>query len=330
MFTSKLVLYRHGTVLRTFTSITRRNHENPLGLPFRPPSAPQMPRRGGPIQKRRIEHVKKVIVVASGKGGVGKSTIAVNLAFSLAMLSHRPRVGILDLDIFGPSIPTLMGLQHSDDPQLTSAGALVPIINHGIPTMSMGYLVPRPPPDSTEFEGAIVWRGLMVQKAVQQLLFDVDWRDTGGYGPGLDVLIIDMPPGTGDVPLTLGQLVIVDGAVIVSTPQDVALTDVRRGISMFKKISVPITGFILNQASFLCPSCNTTHELFGPPTNASRLGIPLLAQLPLVGGVSWGGDHGIPFVLEGTHGGAKDGRAGEMWRDAMNEAASKIWGLVQS
>ncbi|KAG1717894.1 P-loop containing nucleoside triphosphate hydrolase protein [Suillus lakei] len=289
-----------------------------------------MPRRGGPIQKRRIEHVKKIIVVASGKGGVGKSTIAVNLAFSLAMLSHRLRVGILDLDIFGPSIPTLMGLQHSDDPHLTSAGALVPIINHGIPTMSMGYLVPRPPPDSTEFEGAIVWRGLMVQKAVQQLLFDVDWRDAGGSGSGLDVLIIDMPPGTGDVPLTLGQLVIVDGAVIVSTPQDVALTDVRRGISMFKKISVPIAGLILNQASFLCPSCNTTHELFGPSTNASRLGIPLLVQLPLVGGVSWGGDRGIPYVLEGKNGGGKDGRAGEMWRDAMSGAASKIWRLVQS
>ncbi|KAG1838989.1 P-loop containing nucleoside triphosphate hydrolase protein [Suillus tomentosus] len=329
MFTLKLVR-RRGTTLRTFTSTASRSHENPLGLPFRPPSTPQMPRRGGPIQKRHIEHVKKVIVVASGKGGVGKSTIAVNLAFSLAMLPHRPRVGILDLDIFGPSIPTLMGLQHSEDPRLTSAGALVPIINHGIPTMSMGYLVPRPPPDSTEFEGAIVWRGLMVQKAVQQLLFDVDWRDACGSGPGLDVLIIDMPPGTGDVPLTLGQLVVVDGAVIVSTPQDVALTDVRRGISMFKKISVPITGLILNQASFLCPSCNTAHELFGTSTNASRLGIPLLAQLPLVEGVSRGGDRGIPYVLEGKNGSDKDGKAGEIWRDAMNEAASKMWGLVHS
>ncbi|KAG1852893.1 P-loop containing nucleoside triphosphate hydrolase protein [Suillus subalutaceus] len=248
----------------------------PVGPPhFVRPSAPQMPRRGGPIQKRRIEHVKKVIVVASGKGG-------------LAYLTWT---------FFGPSIPTLMGLQHSDDPHLTSAGALIPIINHGVPTMSMGYLVPRPPPDSTEFE---------------------------------DVLIIDMPPGTGDVPLTLGQLVVVDGAVIVSTPQDVALTDVRRGISMFEKISVPITGLILNQASFLCPSCNTAHELFGTLANASRLGIPLLAQLPLVGGVSWGGDRGIPYVLEGKHGGAKDGSAGEMWRDAMNDAASKIWGLVHS
>ena len=136
--------------------------------------------------------------------------------------------------------------------------------------------------------------------------------------------------------------------MIVSTPQDVALTDVRRGISMFKKISVPvsilifrlhphcvlcfysrpqITGLILNQASFLCPSCNTSHELFGLPTNASRLGIPLLAELPIVGGVSWGGDRGIPYVLEGTNG--KDGRAGEIWRDAMNAAASKVWALVQ-
>ncbi|OJA07801.1 hypothetical protein AZE42_03421 [Rhizopogon vesiculosus] len=321
MFTSKFV-GRCVATLRNFTSAAIQGHENPLGLPSRSPPVPQMPRRGGPIQKRRIPHVKRAIVVASGKGGV------VNLAFSLAMLPQRPRVGILDLDIFGPSVPTLMGLQHSDDPRLTSAGALIPITNHGVPTMSMGYLVPKPPPDSTEFEGAIVWRGLMVQKAVQQLLFDVDWRDTGGSGPELDVLIIDMPPGTGDVPLTLGQLVVVDGAVIVSTPQDVALTDVRRGISMFKKISIPITGLILNQASFLCPSCNTAHELFGTPTNASRLGITLLAQLPVVEGVSWGGDRGIPYVLEGTNG--KDGRAGEMWRDAMSAAASKVWGLVQS
>jgi len=266
------------------------------GLPRRAP-APQLPRKGGPIEKRPIPNVKKVLAVASGKGGVGKSTVAgivysclyahalklisllpVNLAFGLSLLqneeSRRLRVGILDLDIFGPSVPTLMGLQNSGEPELTSgmciahfilpssssfyiAGAMRPLTNHGLPTMSMGYLLPRPP-DSDTNDTPVVWRGLMVQKAVQQLLFDVDW--TGGESrPGLDVLVVDMPPGTGDVPLTLGQLVHVNGmcilytvitmqcmkcfnsgAVIVSTPQDVALSDVRKGIAMLRKVSVPV------------------------------------------------------------------------------------------
>lgn len=208
-----------------------------------------------------------------------------NLAFSLALHRHpltesRLRVGILDLDIFGPSIPTLMGLQNSGEPELTNsmfpfspsqqfvnhhtymistAGAILPLTNHGLPCMSMGFLIPAttPPTDASSngdnTDTPIVWRGLMVQKAVQQLLFDVDWSTDG---QGLDILVIDMPPGTGDVPLTLGQLVIVDGAlhssidfsisfsftgaIIVSTPQDVALSDVRKGIAMLKKVSVPV------------------------------------------------------------------------------------------
>ncbi|KZP09184.1 P-loop containing nucleoside triphosphate hydrolase protein [Athelia psychrophila] len=286
-----------------------------------------MPRKAGPVQKRAIPNVTKVLAVASGKGGVGKSTVAVNLAFSLAMLPARLRVGILDLDIFGPSIPTLMGLQLSEEPRLTQAGAIIPLVNHGLPTMSMGYLLPKPADGTTNSDTPIVWRGLMVQKAVQQLLFDVDWRGDDGGGAGLDVLVVDMPPGTGDVPLTLGQLVHVDGAVIVSTPQDVALTDVRRGIAMFRKVSVPITGILLNQSHFMCPSCTTPHHLFGSPdkfrSTASQLGVDVLGELPLVPGVSAGGDEGTPYALAPRAG--HDGVGGVEWKATMDNVAARVW-----
>ncbi|KAK7064844.1 iron-sulfur protein IND1 [Favolaschia claudopus] len=291
-----------------------------------------MPRRAGPIQKRPIPNAKRVVAVASGKGGVGKSTVAVNLAYALSTLrppdsSARLRVGILDLDIFGPSIPTLMGLQNSEEPLLTSGGALVPLMNHGISTMSMGYLLPRSPDTDSSNDTPVVWRGLMVQKAVQQLLFDVDWRDSNGNG--LDVLAVDMPPGTGDVPLTLGQLVVVDGAVIVSTPQDVALADVRKGIAMLRKVAVPITGIVLNQSHFICPDCETRHYLYGPAegfrTTAGRLEVPILAELPLVPGVSREGDRGVPYGLAAS---TPDGAGGNQWLEDMAGVAKKIWDSV--
>ncbi|KAJ3506389.1 hypothetical protein NLJ89_g6896 [Agrocybe chaxingu] len=290
-----------------------------------------MPRRGGPIEKRPIPNVRKVVVVASGKGGVGKSTIALNLAFALALRKKQQtqtplRVGILDLDIFGPSIPTLMGLQNVGEPELTSKGAILPLTNHGLPCMSMGFLIPSSTGDNTDTP--IVWRGLMVQKAIQQLLFDVDWsRD----GQGLDVLVVDMPPGTGDVPLTLGQLVTVDGSVIVSTPQDVALSDVRKGIAMLKKVSVPITGLILNQAYYLCSSCetHTPRYLFGKPDNfhkvTERLQVPVLGELPLVEGVSASADGGFPYVLNNIASVEKtDGSGGLAWRTNMAQVATHV------
>ncbi|KAI9437004.1 P-loop containing nucleoside triphosphate hydrolase protein [Lactarius indigo] len=292
----------NSTTRRFFNTLRTLSHENPLGLPKRG-EPPMMPRRGLP-PKRSIPHVKKVVAVASGKGGVGKSTVAVNLAFSIAS-RKRVRVGVLDLDIFGPSVPKLL------------AGALVPLTNHGLPAMSMGFLLPGA-------DAPVTWRGLMVQKAVQQLLFDVDWRGVDAHGPGLDLLVIDMPPGTGDVPLSLGQLVNVDGSVIVSTPQDVALADVRKGIAAFHKLSIPTIGLVLNQSYFLCPSCNTPHHLFGSSDAAKGLGVELLGELPLTPGVSTGGDAGLPYALLSSRS-ETDGLAGHRWREAMTSVAERVW-----
>jgi len=278
-----------------------------------------MPRRALP-PKRGIPNVKKVVAVASGKGGVGKSTVAVNLAFSLAA-HYRARVGVLDLDIFGPSIPKLLGLETAGEPRLTSSGALIPLTNHGLPAMSIGFLLPGA-------DAPVTWRGLMVQKAVQQLLFDVDWRGADPHGPGLDILVIDMPPGTGDVPLSLGQLVNVDGAVIVSTPQDVALADVRKGIAAFEKLSIPIIGLVLNQSYFICPTCNTPHHLFGSFDSSKSLGIKPLGDLPLTPGVSTGGDMGLPYALFYSRSDA-DGTAGQRWREAMLCIAKQVWESLQ-
>ncbi|KAG8986339.1 hypothetical protein FRB95_005354 [Tulasnella sp. JGI-2019a] len=278
-----------------------------------------MPRRGGLPSKRPIPNVKRVVAVASGKGGVGKSTIAVNLAISLAQnppagFKRAPRVGLLDLDIFGPSVPKLMGLEGLPPPELTNKGAIIPYANHGLQCMSMGFLL-RPSAASLAQGGsdtsdtAVVWRGLMVQKAAQQLLFDVDWRGKNGEEeglPGLDILVIDMPPGTGDVQLTLGQLVEVDGAVIVSTPQDVALIDARKGVSMFRKVEVPILGLLLNMAHFICSSCDTKHQIFGSPepfhNAAASLSLPVLGELPMVPTVSTDGDTGRPTALRSLAG----------------------------
>ncbi|XPS73031.1 hypothetical protein M3J09_005184 [Ascochyta lentis] len=267
---------------RLFSTLRCLQHENPLGLP-RSGAPPQLPRmqRGLP-QRRSIKDVKKIVAVSSAKGGVGKSTIAVNLALSFARRGHR--AGILDTDIFGPSIPTLLNL--SGEPRLSANNQLIPLSNYGLKSMSMGYLVPESSP--------VAWRGLMVMKALQQLLHEVDWG-------GLDVLVLDMPPGTGDVQLTITQQLNLDGALIVSTPQDLSLKDAVKGVELFNKVNVNLLGLVCNMAGFKCPGCGSVHDVFGNMDKirnmCSTYDLKMLGELPLHGSISDDADRGKPTVV---------------------------------
>ncbi|CAN9147440.1 hypothetical protein CUC08_Gglean004755 [Alternaria sp. MG1] len=242
-----------------------------------------MPRmqRGLP-QKRNIKDVKKVIAVSSAKGGVGKSTIAVNLALSFARRGYK--AGILDTDIFGPSIPTLLNL--SGEPRLSANNQLLPLSNYGLKSMSMGYLIPESSP--------VAWRGLMVMKALQQLLHEVEWG-------GLDVLVLDMPPGTGDVQLTITQQLILDGALIVSTPQDLSLKDAVKGVELFRKVDVKLLGLVCNMAGFKCPGCGDVHEVFGNMKKiramCGKYELNMLGEIPLHASISDDADRGKPTVV---------------------------------
>jgi ATP-binding protein involved in chromosome partitioning len=243
------------------------------------PAAP--PPRHAPAQGRSlaIPGVERIIAVASGKGGVGKSTTAVNLALGLAATGWR--VGILDLDVFGPSLPRLIGI--SEKPQAKDR-LLQPHQAYGLKAMSIGFLV--------EEETAMIWRGPMVMSAVQQLLREVAWGD-------LDCLVVDMPPGTGDAQLTLAQSVPLAGAVIVSTPQDLALIDARRGVTMFRKVDVPVLGVVENMSYFLCPHCGGRSDIFahgGARHEAERLGVPFLGEIPLTLAIREHSDAGRPIV----------------------------------
>ncbi len=227
-----------------------------------------------------LKDVRHILAVASGKGGVGKSTVAVNLAVALADCGLT--VGLMDADIYGPSAPTLLGL--SGKPQVSSARRLVPLDAHGIRAMSMGFLLD---PDK-----AAIWRGPMVAGAVSQLLHDVEWG-------ALDVLVVDMPPGTGDAQLTLVQRAKPSGALIVSTPQDLALADARRAVQMFRRVDVPILGIVENMSVFICPHCGGESAIFGQggaETEAQRLGAPFLGAIPLEMAVRESADQGQPLV----------------------------------
>ncbi|KAF2239686.1 P-loop containing nucleoside triphosphate hydrolase protein [Viridothelium virens] len=267
---------------RCFSPLSRlRSHENPLGLP-RSGAPPQLPRMQRSLpQQRRIPNVNKVIAVSSAKGGVGKSTIAANLATSFARQGLRS--GILDTDIFGPSIPTLFNL--SGEPRLSAANQLLPLSNYGVKTMSMGYLVGEDAP--------VVWRGLMVMKALQQLLHEVEWG-------GLDVLVLDLPPGTGDTQLTITQQIKLDGAIVISTPQDIALRDAMKGVNMFRKVTVPVLGMVQNMSVFVCPHCSQRTHIFGFDgviKKCQEHRIELLGDIPLDAKICDDADNGMPTVV---------------------------------
>jgi ATP-binding protein involved in chromosome partitioning len=257
------------------------NHSHKPGVQpvsaHRPPANPA----GSPMAKQaEIPGITAIIAVASGKGGVGKSTTSLNLALGLRDLGLR--VGLMDADIYGPSVPRLTGIH--ERPVLNDDRKMIPIAKLGLSIMSIGFLV--------EEETAMIWRGPMVMSAITQMLRDVAWGT-------LDVLVVDMPPGTGDAQLTLAQNVPLKGAVIVSTPQDLALIDARRGLAMFTKVNVPVLGIIENMSYFQCPECGTRSDIFGhggARHEAERLGVPFLGEVPLHMSIRAMSDAGTPVV----------------------------------
>jgi ATP-binding protein involved in chromosome partitioning len=260
----------------------RHNHSHGPGQGVQPAAAhrpPQSP--ASPMAKQsEIPGISAVIAVASGKGGVGKSTTAVNLALGLRDLGLR--VGLLDADIYGPSVPRLTGIR--EKPTLDAEKKMIPIARFGLAIMSIGFLV--------EEDTAMIWRGPMVMSAITQMLRDVAWGT-------LDVLVVDMPPGTGDAQLTLAQNVPLKGAVIISTPQDLSLIDARRGLAMFRKVNVPVLGIVENMSYFQCPHCGTRSDIFGhggARHEAERLGVPFLGEIPLHMSIRSTSDSGTPVV----------------------------------
>ncbi len=271
----------------------------PQGQSAPPPQAPPQPQQQQQA-KPLAPGVQHIVAVASGKGGVGKSTTAVNLAMGLAAGGRT--VGLLDADIYGPSQPRMMGI--SGKPSSADGKVLEPMENYGVKVMSMGFLVDEETP--------MIWRGPMVMSALQQMLRDVNWGD-------LDVMIVDMPPGTGDAQLTMAQQVPLAGAVIVSTPQDIALLDARKGLNMFRKVDVPVLGFIENMSYFLCPSCGHQADIFGhggAREEAERLGIEFLGEIPLHLDIRETSDGGQPIVTsrpDSDHAAAYRAIADRIW-----------------
>jgi ATP-binding protein involved in chromosome partitioning len=278
------------------------------GAGARTPTPPTSPVARGAAQAARhrtgaIPGVRHIIAVASGKGGVGKSTTAVNIA--LALEARGLKVGVLDADIYGPSMPRLLGIKGK--PQQLAGDKLAPMEAFGLKVMSMGFLVDEETP--------MIWRGPMVMSALSQMLKDVAWGD-------LDVLVVDMPPGTGDAQLTMAQQVPLAGAIIVSTPQDLALIDARKGLNMFRKVDVPVLGIVENMSTFICPHCGSATDIFahgGAQSEAKRLGVPFLGEVPLELAIRETSDAGKPVVVS-----APSSSAAEAYRDIAARAWAEL------
>ncbi len=267
------------------------------------PAPSSQPPQGQAPSKPDVPGIGAIVAVASGKGGVGKSTTAVNLALGLQAMGLK--VGILDADIYGPSMPRLLGV--TGRPEAVSGKVLKPKEGHGLKVMSMGFLVDEDTP--------MIWRGPMVISALTQMLREVQWGE-------LDVLVVDMPPGTGDAQLTMAQQVPLAGAVIVSTPQDLALIDARKGLNMFRKVDVPVLGIIENMSYFTCPDCGAMHDIFGhggARAEAERIDVPFLGAVPLEMAIRTHSDAGTPIVVS-----EPEGEHAKIYRDI----ATKVWERV--
>ncbi len=247
--------------------------------------------------------IRATIAVASGKGGVGKSTVAVNLAVALSQAGAK--VGLMDADIYGPNIPVMMGVEGQRP--MARGDKIIPLEAYGIKLMSMGFLVGP--------EQAMIWRGPMLHSAIRQFLGDVDWGE-------LDYLVIDLPPGTGDAQLTLAQSVPLTGAIVVATPQDVALADVVRGVTMFRKLEVPVLGIVENMSYFVCPHCGERTDIFdhgGARKMAERMEVPFIGEIPLDTKIRLGGDTGLPVMIT-----EPDSPLGAAFRNAAENIAAKV------
>ncbi|KAM6565204.1 hypothetical protein CsatB_025202 [Cannabis sativa] len=260
--------------------------------------------QGTRSKELKIEGIKHAIAVASGKGGVGKSTTAVNLAVTLANKCQL-KVGLLDADIYGPNVPIMMNLDKK--PEVTEDKKMIPLENYGVKCMSIGLLVEKDAP--------LVWRGPMVSSALEKMTRGVEWGS-------LDILVVDMPPGTGDTQITLSQRLRLSGALIVSTPQDVALMDARRGVNMFSKVQVPILGLIENMSWFKCPHCSEPSFIFGKHgtrKTADEMGLEFLGEIPLEPAIREGCDEGVPLVMS-----APDSAVSKAYEDLAHKVVKRL------